>query len=156
MLLDYSAGKLEPAARMALEEHLADCEKCRDAVQAHSAVWNALDAWEPEQMSLDFNRRLWQRIEDTPAQPWYARLASWKPMLPSAVTALVLVAAAFVTQSAFERPFGVLEHEVSIQGAAAESDVSVTEVDQAVTTLDDLQLLQQLDSATVPESASRI
>jgi anti-sigma factor RsiW len=152
VLLDYPAGRLEPGMRAALEQHLAGCSACRDAVEIQAAVWNTLDAWDPAPVSLDFNRRLWQKIDQKAAQPWYAgalTIATWKPMLPTALLALVVVAGGFF----FERP-----HERPMQSVPANNGVSLTEVDQAVSTLDDLQLLQQLDSVTLPDgdAASRI
>jgi anti-sigma factor RsiW len=158
ILLEYPAGKLDRKETLALEAHLVECGKCREAVETHNAVWNALDTWEPEQPSMDFNRRLWQRLDETRVQPWYTRLASWKPMLPSAVAALVVVAAGLVVQSTFERPsagsYAVAEHGVSLQSVGASDDVSGTDVERAVTTLDDLQLLQQLNSATASDGAN--
>jgi hypothetical protein len=142
ILLEYPTGRLDPVVRAALDRHLTECQVCRDAIEAQTAIWNALDVWEPAPLSMDFNRRLWQKVDQVAAEPWYSRLAGWKPMLPAAITALVLVAATLV----FERP-----HEYSRQSVATEESVSVTEVDQAVNTLDDLQLLQQLDSVTSPD-----
>jgi anti-sigma factor RsiW len=151
ILLDYPAGRLEPETQAALEKHLDGCPACRDAVEAQTAVWNALDAWEPAPVSMDFNRRLWQKIDERAALPWYTALLNWKPMLPAAAVALLVLAGGLV----FERP-----HERTIQSVAAADgvsvtepgSVSVTEVDQAVSTLDDLQLLQELDSARLPDS----
>jgi len=152
ILLEYPTGRLDPGVREALDKHLAGCEACRDAIETQSAVWNALDTWEPVPLSPDFNRRLWQRVDQAAAEPWYARVAGWKPMLPAAFVALLLVCAGLF----FERP----HDEVAIQSVAASdavsSTVSVTEVDQAVSTLDDLQLLEQLDSVTDSDVASRI
>jgi hypothetical protein len=147
ILLEYPTGRLDPAVRAALDKHLVGCEACRDAIDEQTAIWKAMDAWEPAPLSMDFNRRLWQRIDRVAVEPWYSSLAGWKPMLPTAIAALLLVAGGLV----LERP-----HEFAIQGVSAGDDVSldgvsVTEVDQAVTTLDDLQLLQQLNSATLPE-----
>jgi anti-sigma factor RsiW len=159
ILLDYPAGRLESGTRVALEQHLAGCSACREAVETQTAVWDALDAWDAAPVSLDFNRRLWQKIDEKSAQPWYTRLASagrgyrsfvdWKPMLPAAILALVVVGAGLF----FERP-----HDLAIQSVAGNDGVSISEVDQAVSTLDDLQLLQQLDSVTLPDgdAATRI
>ena len=39
-----------------------------------TAVWDALDEWEPPPVSMDFNRRLWQRIDRAAEVPWYRGL----------------------------------------------------------------------------------
>jgi anti-sigma factor RsiW len=143
LLLEYPAGRLEPAASEYLEKHLAECPACRETVEAQTAVWNALDTWEPEAPALDFNRRLWHEIDRVAAEPWYRSLVEWRPLLPAMFAAmLVLGAGLLITRS----------HDSLLQSVAPNDGVTTTEVDQAVTTLDDLQLLQQLDSVVRPES----
>ena len=34
-----------------------------------AAVWEALDVWEPAPVSVDFNRKLWRRIDAAAADP---------------------------------------------------------------------------------------
>jgi hypothetical protein len=163
LLLEYPTGRLDPAVQAILEEHVAVCFDCQQAIEAHSAVWEALDAWEPAPVSVDFNRRLWQRIDQAEANRgfdlgrfdlrrfdlsrWFN--VSWKPALPVAA-ALLLVVGTFM----FQHPHELLP----IQSVAVPNGVTLTEVDQVESALDDLQLLQQLDSVTKPDSdaASRI
>ena len=95
--------------------------------------------WEPAPVSLDFNRRLWQRIDAAASAPWYKglaealRFANWKPVIPLTAAALVM-AAGFL-----------LDHPRN--GNQAQG-VSVTEADQVEQTLDDIQLLRQFDGIT--------
>jgi hypothetical protein len=141
LLLDYSAGRLTArlgATKAAiLARHVAICPDCAAFRNERTAVWHALDLWEPAPVSMDFNRRLWQRIEAVEAAPWYRRLggslrfANWKPVLP--LTAAILVIAG-----------GFLLDHPGRQNAVP--GVSVTEADQVEQTLDDIQLLQQLDA----------
>jgi hypothetical protein len=156
LLLEYPTGRLDPAVQVALEEHVAVCADCRQAIEGHTAVWEALDSWEAAPVSMDFNHRLWQKIDRAEASRAFFSLrrfdlsrfnVSWKPALP---VALLLVAGAFMFQGSHE-PF-------PIQSVAGTSGVTFTEVDQVESALDDLQLLQQLDSVTKPDSdaASRI
>ena len=143
ILLEYPAGRLDRALEAELEKHLAECRACRDTVEAQTAVWNALDAWEPTHPSLDFNRRLWHEIDRVAAEPWYRSLIEWRPLLPAMFAAvLVLAAGLMITRL----------HEPVLQSVATDDSVTTTEVDQAVSTLDDLHLLQQLDSVIRPES----
>src|SRR2546429_6442876 len=101
LLLDYSAGRLDAARTTTLERHMEDCSACASFRAEQSAMWEALDAWEPAPVSTDFNRRLWRRIDAVAAEPWYKALASslrfadWKPVFPLAV-AVVVIAAGFL------------------------------------------------------------
>jgi hypothetical protein len=92
---------------------------------------------------MDFNRRLWQRIDAVAQAPWRQRLfdalrfGAWKPVFPLAA-AIVLVAAGFM-----------LDHQGTVlrpPGATDANGVSVNEADQIERTLDDIQLLHQFDS----------
>ena len=101
MVLDYAAGRLDAARTAVLEQHMEQCPECAALRLEQSAVWEILDAWEPAPVSIDFNRRLWQRIDATESAPWYRRLAeslryaNWKPAFPLAA-AIVVIAAGFV------------------------------------------------------------
>jgi anti-sigma factor RsiW len=148
LLLEYTAGRLDSARAALLERHMEKCARCAAFRTEQAMVWNALDAWEPEPVSLSFNRSLWQRIDAIAAEPWYVRLidgfrfGAWKPALPLAA-AMCVITAGFVLDHA---------HAPTASSVAGASGVSITEVDQAEKALDDIQLLRQLDSASHPES----
>lgn len=150
LLLDYSAGRLDAAKSAALVQHMENCSACASFRLEQTAVWNALDLWEPASVSMDFNRRLWQRIDAAAAAPWYrslrdsVRFANWKPVLPL-TAAIIAIAAGFL-----------LDHPGSQTPLPAVSviGVSVKEADQVEQTLDDIQLLQQLDAVTPPNSGN--
>src|SRR5436190_8687608 len=63
LLLVYCARELSPVVSAALERHIEICPACREFVQGQQAVWHALDGWEAAPVSMDFDRRLYQRIE---------------------------------------------------------------------------------------------
>ena len=148
LLLDYTAGRLDSATAALLERHMENCARCAAFRTEQALLWNALDAWEPEPVSLSFNRTLWQRIDAIAAEPWYRRLidgfrfGAWKPALPLAA-AVCVIAAGFVLDHA---------NAPTTTSVAGASGVSITEVDQAEKALDDIQLLRQLDSASHPEA----
>jgi anti-sigma factor RsiW len=150
LLLDYSAGRLDAARTAVLARHMETCPACASFRMAQTAVWNALDVWEPAPVSMDFNRRLWQRIEAAAAAPWYRslldslRLTNWKPLIPLTAAVLVITGGFLLDHPAVQRP----EPGVSVIG------VSVKEADQVEQTLDDIQLLQQLDAVTPPNSGT--
>ena len=146
ILLDYSAGRLGRPGMAALAQHMETCPDCASFRMEQKAVWDALDLWEPPLVSLDFNRGLWQRIDAAAAAPWYINLAewfrfdNWKPMIPL-TAAVVMITAGFL-----------LDHPgLDYPGARnAAAGVSVREADQVEETLDDIQLLHQLD-AVMPD-----
>ena len=145
LLLDYSAGRLDARGMALLAQHMETCRDCASFANEQKAVWDALDLWEPAPVSVDFNRQLWQRIEAAAAAPWYQRLgeslrfANWKPVIP-------LTAAILVIATGF-----LLDHPGAPSPAQG---VSVTEADQVEQTLDDIQLLQQLDPVTPPNGGN--
>ncbi len=153
LLLEYSARRLDAVKAAALERHVEVCGECSAFLAAQTAVWDALDEWEPPPVSMDFNRRLWQRIDRAAELPWYRGLfktlgaANWKPVFPMAAAVLV-IAGAFLLDHRGEMPV--------TPGAATPgvSGVSIIEADQLEQTLDDIQLLRQLDSVA-PSGTSR-
>jgi anti-sigma factor RsiW len=152
VLLDYSAGRLDKARSARLERHMEACDACAAFRVEQSALWSALDEWEPEPVSMDFNRRLWHKIDVQAAAPWYWRLAdslrmgTWKSAIPLAAAALV-VAVGFMMDHQGITPL--------TPGVAGTKGVSITEVDQVEKTLDDVQLLKQFDSTVTEAGASK-
>lgn len=145
VLLDYSAGQLDAMLTAELETHMLSCARCAAFKTEQADVWAALDLWEPAPVSMSFNRRLWQKIEEAASDSWYRKLAdamrfgAWKPVFPLAA-AVFVVAAGFVFDH--QGPVTTTPNTVSNAG------VSMTEVDQVEKTLDDLQLLRQFDAVS--------
>ncbi|HVW86936.1 MAG TPA: hypothetical protein VHB50_19755 [Bryobacteraceae bacterium] len=148
LLLDYSAGRLDRARSAMLESHMAACEECAAFRVEQGVLWEALDAWQPAPASADFNRRLWSRIEMASRGPWYRWLADFSParvwMRACAVAAiaLLLVAGLMLEHSGRLAP----HRNMRVNG------VSITEADQLERTLDDIQLLRQVDAPAAAES----
>jgi hypothetical protein len=144
ILLDYSAGRLDPAKTEMLKKHMLVCPLCSAYRTEQADVWAALDTWEAPPVSMGFSRRVLRRIEEQGAAPWYRKLADtlrlggWKPAFPLAAAALV-IAAGFVFDHQGTGP--------STHGVSGASSVSITDVDQVERTLDDIQLLRQFDAA---------
>ena len=134
--------RLDPTKTADLEKHMESCVQCATFRVEQAALWAALDEWEPPPVSMSFNRRLWQKIDDAASAPWHRKVAdalrfgAWKPAFPLAA-ALVVVAVGFV-----------LDHR-NTSGASG-SGVSLSEADQVENTLDDIQLLKQFDAASRP------
>ena len=140
LLLDYSAGRLNKANAVIVRNHIATCGACSAFQMEQTELWEALDAWQPEPVSTDFDRRLWQRIDLLASEPWYMRVAeairfgAWKPAFPLAVAVVVMVAGF------------TLDHQRTVHSSPAR--VSIGEAEQVEKTLDDIQLLRQFDSVT--------
>ena len=96
LLLDYAARRLDAARAATIERHMEDCAECRKFRMEQAVVWDALDVWEPMPVSMDFNRRLWQRIDAAEASPWYRglmdslRFANWKPAFSLAAAIAII------------------------------------------------------------------
>jgi anti-sigma factor RsiW len=156
VLLDYTAGRLDPSRSALIERHMKGCAACDAFRLEQAAVWHALDVWEPAPVSLDFNRKLWQRID---AQvPWYRSLAdalrfgNWKPAAPLAVAILVIAGGFLMDHQGDRVPnSGAVP---TIQGVSVQG-VSVNEADQLEQTLDDIQMLRQLDSVAAPNGIAK-
>jgi len=140
ILLDYVARRLEPARLSVLERHVATCSRCAEFTLGHEQVWQVLDRWEPPPVSGDFNQRLFRRIDQATAIPWYKGLFEFrfgiKLAVPVVATCLVVVAG-FV----FERANG--------SRASGGLYLDGSQADQLEAALDNLQLLRQLDSGTL-------
>ena len=136
-LLDYCERNLPPALAAEVERHLAVCPDCARTVEAQQKVWAALDVWDPPQVSPNFNARLYARIEQEDAQPWWrtilpdARVWTWKPAMPLAAACLAVLAVALFRAPSMPEP-----------GPKAQADS--IDVEQVERTLHDLEMLEQL------------
>jgi anti-sigma factor RsiW len=152
LLLEYSARRLDASRAATLERHVEVCAECSAFLAAQTAVWDALEEWALPPVSMDFNRRLWQRIDRAAELPWYRslmdslRAANWTPVFPMAAAVLV-IAGGFLLDHRGER---------AVTPNAATPGVSIIEADQLDQTLDDIQLLRQLDSVTASGSAKQM
>ena len=145
MLVAYAAGELEPAAAAMLREHLAACAPCRSLARQQAALWTALDAWEAPAPSLDFDRRLYRRIDGETDQPWWRRLSRPFRIMPLR-QALPLTAMACLLLMA-----GMIVHQPGKYAAIPRSGEAVR-ADQAERNLDDFELLRQFSAASSAES----
>ena len=143
-LVEYSAGRLDHERASLVARHMEACQDCARFVQAQQAVWNALGQWEPEPVSADFDRRLYQTIEAKP-KSWINRIFRplqplWRPAVPLAAACLLIVA-------------GVVLHTPQAPANTAGSQVRAEkiEAEQVERALDDLQMLRELTLAPSKE-----
>jgi len=149
LLLAYGSGKLDAAKAAFVEKHIASCEACREFVRGQQMVWEALDIWEAETVSADFNRRLYQRIEGEAT--WWNRflnplrpLAFHKGIPLAAAFCLVVFAGAILDRTAAPPPPATRAAQV----AAAEG----LQPEQVVNALDEMQALSRFNDLMKIES----
>jgi anti-sigma factor RsiW len=146
VLLDYVAGALAGAQLAEFERHSRECSRCDALVASQAVVWRSLDEWKPEPVSAGFNRELWRRIDaDAAAPSWWAGLHFWKQVAPLAVV-LALVVTGFLMD----------RHSHPAASTPAAVAVSASEADQLEQALDDLQLLEAVDTASAAKPAADV
>jgi hypothetical protein len=140
LLLDYCTRKLEPESVAVLERHIAICDACREFARSQRAVWHTLDAWEAAPVSLDFDRRLYRRIEAH--VPWWNLLlrpfrppfstVTLRRSLPAAAMACLLVVAGVVLErpaiSPVPPPKDVAQAQDSVQPEQVERTLDAMEM----------------------------
>ena len=102
VLLAYCTRKLDAESTAILERHVEICPACREFSSGQRAVWEALDAWEAAPVTLDFDRRLYQRI-DREVSWWNLLVRPLRPALvrqglPIAAAACLVVMAGMLLQ----------------------------------------------------------
>lgn len=146
MVLDYCAGKLPELQAEGFERHMQACLECRDFVRSHRQTLDALDDWQEQPISADFDRRLQQRIREVERRPswrqWLADKASWRPAL-SIGAACAAAAVILLIQVPEDRDTG----SVDVPSVVENTRVEAIEPEQVETALDDLEMLRQLSGA---------
>jgi anti-sigma-K factor RskA len=101
-LASYLLGALEPGEAAALEQHLAGCEECRDALEwLRPAVLSLPEAVEPAEPPVGLRARIMGEIDDDAKAKRAAKGFAWKrrspglrPLAGLAVVALLAAAVA--------------------------------------------------------------
>jgi len=147
-LLDYASGELNPGMRAQIEQHLSACPACRKFAANQRTVWQALDSWEPAEVSIDFDRKLYQRIEQQVT--WWTRLT--RPLNPLFRNAVPIAAAAGLVMVAgflMNRPATAPPVTPSEESAVVET----LQPEQVETALEDMETLREFSHLVRPDSA---
>src|SRR6476659_5995846 len=150
LLLSYSARRLNAESTAILEAHMEVCPACQEFRDGQRALWEALDQWEARPVSPDFDRRLYQKIEEHEQMGWWARTFGpmrpvfLRPALPLAAMACVVLVAGFI-----------IDEPGKLFAPAADSPQVVREVEQVERALDDLEMLRQFDLVAPVAGADR-
>jgi anti-sigma-K factor RskA len=145
LLLDYCAGTLESTRRVEIDGHIESCTECRRMVEAQRDIWRTLDQWTPPDVAPDFDRRLYARIAEEQAAPWWSRwtrrlfqpaipVPVWKPVVSLAAACAVLAV-------------GLMVHTPDAGDAAKQIRADNVDIEQVANTLDDLELLTPASSS---------
>ena len=146
LLLNYVSGALDTQAAALFEQHMLTCTACSGFVHQQKAVWGALDIFEPAQISADFDRRLYQRLDrgswwERAVAPVLTQLRS--PLLahrglPVAAAAAVLVlAVGLVWQHPSPAP--------AKPPTPLSAEMGTIQPDQAQHALDDMEMLREFN-----------
>jgi anti-sigma factor RsiW len=148
LLLAYCTRKLDAESTAILERHIEICPACREFSGGQRAIWEALDAWEAAPVTLDFDRRLYRRID---REVWWWNLLM-RPLRPALVRhGLPIAAAACLVVMAGL----LLERPASAPPAAQpqSAHVETFEPDQVDHALDAMHMLGEF-SNRVPGDAA--
>ncbi len=150
LLMDFAAGKLDWESKQRMDVHVSKCAICHEALAAQTMVWKALDEWDAAPVSMDFDAKLYARIETQHATVW-GNLKSlllpattwfrWQPAIGMAgVGALFL--AVFLLRTPAPADHG--------DGVRMESH----EIEQAELALDDVEMVDKLFAESKGEAQS--
>ncbi len=151
ILLAYCARRLDPDTTVVLERHMAGCPACRSFQESQQAVWEALNQWEVQPVSPEFDAKLYERIEAEGRSSWWQRLAGPFPAalirqgLPIAAAACLLMMAGMIAR----RP------DAPAVPAHTVVRAETVQPEQVERTLDDMELLHQFTVATSDEKDSK-
>ena len=144
LLLEYTAGRLEACEASALEAHLESCTRCREFARSQKMVWQGLEAWEPEPVSMDFDRRLFARIEQAPVS-WWARVTGqvMHHGVPVAAAAGVIILAGLMLRPAV----------TPVEPPQESAQVETLGPEQVQSALDDMEMLRDFNHLVRADSA---
>jgi hypothetical protein len=137
---------LEPVRSSSLGDHIRGCHACGEFLAAQKA----LDLWEAPPVSADFDRRLYQRIEQE--VPWWDFLVRpFRPLagprwLPVAAAAGLMIAVGLWVEHPGETPMRV----------PASAQVQALPADQAADALQEMQVMQEFSNLIHSDAEPRM
>lgn len=144
ILLDYCARTLDAHRAALLENHMTECAECRAFRDVQSEIWSSMDDWHSIPISPNFDSQLFARIEAEEQKPWWRQWrGAWtsvtlEPALPIAAACLAVLAS-ILFQATIPVPAGI-----PAPAAQAQVKTDPTDIEQAETALEDLEMLRVL------------
>jgi hypothetical protein len=88
-----------------VEDHLGECESCRESYHALQRVLNSVDSLPVPERGADYEAQVWRALERAlpRKRSFAARWLTWKPLMAAASMAALLVAA-FLAGRTLQRP----------------------------------------------------
>jgi anti-sigma factor RsiW len=152
LLLDYCAERLAGEAASDLARHIASCPACDEWVRRQNQLWEALDVFEGEPVSPDFDRKLFDRIaEEDRRKRWWSIFRPGRPAFGRPVgAALSLALASLLVLAAIliERP------RPAAAPAPGAAKVEAIDADRIEKALDDVDMLRELSVAGTSDARS--
>lgn len=138
-LLDYSAGRLDRERAGAVAHHVESCLDCARFVEGQEMVWNALGQWEPAPICSDFDRSLYRMIDRKEHRLWISRWFQplqplWRPAVPVAAACLLIVVGLVLRTP-----------DTALNPIHSQTRVEAIEAEQVERTLDDMQMLREME-----------
>jgi anti-sigma-K factor RskA len=147
-LLDYGSGKLNAEMRAQIELHMESCHACREFAGGQQAVLQTLDAWEPAAISMDFDRRLYRRIEQDVS--WWTRLTRplhplFRHAVPIGAAAGVVVMAGLLLLRPANEPAPPMQKSAEV--------LEALQPEQVEAALEDMETLREFSHVVQPDNA---
>lgn len=161
LLLAYCTGRLDTKTAAALSAHIDACPDCREMCARQRLLWDVLDRWESAPVSPDFNRRLYRRIEETcaggfPRTFLRSLFSPVRPVIRRPVFSVLATLALLVAGFLVEYP-GIRYAEQAGNRPSPAAEAITVQADQVENTLDDMEMLHELNPPARPDkSASRL
>ena len=140
ILLAHAAGELDAAMAQSVDLHMAECAACRSMAAGQAALWKALDLWPAPAVSLDFDRRLYHRIDVEMHASWWQRVSRRFRLIPLRQFLPVTAAAGLLLMAGW-----ILREPAKVTAVPRQADT--VRAEQVERTLDDMELLHQFSVA---------
>lgn len=157
LLFAYHAKTLDQVKAANLVLHVNSCPECQSTCAAQAAIWDALEVWETPPVSIDFDRRLYQRIQETDSRSFANRVRDLfascfaRPALPLALVSGLFIAGFLVDV----RVQSVPPAPAIPVGNSLHSAPSI-DANQVKIALEDLQLLHELDQDEAGNASGKL
>ncbi len=107
-LVLYYYGERESSGA---EEHLGQCESCRDSYHTLQRVLNSVDSLPVPERAPDYEAQVWKRVSSgLPRRPFTMRWPQWKPLAAAALVA-TLMAGAYLAGRMGQKPRVEITHD---------------------------------------------
>jgi anti-sigma factor RsiW len=147
-LLAYCSRSLDAQRLAILEEHMRECPACREFAARQRTVWEALDTWEAAPVSMDFDRRLYQRIQQEVSW-WDLLMRPFRPLLfrqglPIVATAGLVLMAGLLFQHPANVPPSAVPESAQVEAMPPE---------QVQHALDEMEMIREFNRLVRPDTA---